>query len=762
MKKKLLITSILSVIMCMSLIVGATFALFTSEDNVNVAVHSATVEVKAKVKDGSITTKSFDKIITENVSEGLFENGGTAKFDNTAKTLTLDCLTPGDEVLFVIDVENNSNVIVKYRVEMFISGELAPALVCGANINGSDYVVKNMATDWFEVQANTDINDIVVSVAFPDVADNNEYQGKSANVEFAVVAVQGNGSDKYSVSVDNANDLEKAFAMGGSIVLTDDVILNKPLTIPAETNATLDLNGNDLVLGGVNTFATTNASASVSIINNGKLEIVGKGDIENTTSAYIIENNGNLIVNVDGVFSGFGAIRSNSGSVIIEKGVFNCSSRWQDGNYQHTLKAKNTKVVINGGIFDATVNGQTNAVINVSTSSDVTINAGAFKNVDQLGQFDPYLFTYEGNGKLTINDGTFFGGWRFNGETTTTDIFGGDFTVSYDGQSFNQQSTHTLKVYGGNYTPSTLTNVNSLANKIDDFIADGYEKEDNGDGSFSVDYKNVDASDFNSAIKNGQPFTFELGEDATISSAIRNDATIDLGGKTLEATATIELKNNSDLAIFGGDYVVNNTYGHVDVRPSTTEGSTVLFENVNFAYYKLGSTYGPSTNRLGSVVEVCAIETDAKTVIVFKNCIFDNAMVVFEGLSGKTGEFEATFEDCTFNALTSSAPICVQNYVKGTLNVKGCTFNITATSSSASAISVSSSSSTEITVNAENNTINAVAATPYTFDATKGETEVHNVKVNGKPKNIKFISYLGTVSTINEVNTTKTGIAVIE
>jgi ApbE superfamily uncharacterized protein (UPF0280 family) len=96
---------------------------------------------------------------------------------------------------------------------------------------------------------------------------------------------------------------------------------------------------------------------------------------------------------------------------------------------------------------------------------------------------------------------------------------------------------------------------------------------------------------------------------------------------------------------------------------------------------------------------------------------------------------------------------------KGTLKVTGCTFNLTCTSSSASAISVSNNPSTAVTVIAENNTINAVAATPYTYDESKGETDVNNVKVNGTPANIKFISIGGTTSTATETNTIKTGIA---
>lgn len=289
-------------------------------------------------------------------------------------------------------------------------------------------------------------------------------------------------------------------------------------------------------------------------------------------------------------------------------------------------------------------------------------------------------------------------------------------------------------------------------------IGDVYGRKVSGslkvDGAAPV----ADGASLTDAINNGDKVV--LTNDVTYSTKITNNAEIDLAGNTFEATGTIELGNNADLTMTGGDYEVNGTYGHIDVRPNSTDGSVLLFENVDFSFNKLNKTNGPSTNRLGTVVEVCATATNAKTVIVFRGCTFDNAQVLFEGLSGTVGEFDATFENCTFNALTSSAPIYVQNYVKGTIKVTGCTFNLTCTSSTASAISVSSSNSTAVTVIAENNTINAVAATPYTYDPALGETEVHNVKVNGTPANIKFISISGTTSTATETGTIKTGIAV--
>ena len=249
-----------------------------------------------------------------------------------------------------------------------------------------------------------------------------------------------------------------------------------------------------------------------------------------------------------------------------------------------------------------------------------------------------------------------------------------------------------------------------------------------------------------------------LSEDISFSNKIETNASINLNGNTFEAEGTIELGNNSNLTMTGGDYEVNGTYGHVDVRPSSAEGSVLYYEDVNFSFNQLGKTYGPSTNRLGSVVEVCATVVGANTKITFKRCTFNNAQVLFEGLSGNAGTFEAIFEDCIFNALTSSAPIYVQNYVEGSIELKNCTFNLECTSSTASAVSVSPSSSTKVKITATGNTLNAVAATPYTYDASKGENETYNVKVNGTPANIKFISCYENC-TVFETGTVKTGIA---
>ena len=223
---------------------------------------------------------------------------------------------------------------------------------------------------------------------------------------------------EYETPAHEADALQLAAAFGGKVTLTQDITLTAPLNVKA--NMILNL--------GNHTISNPNG--------------------------YAIENSAELTINAtDGGLNGLGGIRSNGGKITINGGTFTGSSDWNNGTYQHILKAENTEVVINGGTFDATIGGITNAMINVSNNAVVTINGGTCKNVNGvIPQFAPYMFTYEGNGKLIINDGDFYGGWRFNGTTATTDIYGGNFTVSYDGQSFHAGSTHVLTIYGGRYS----------------------------------------------------------------------------------------------------------------------------------------------------------------------------------------------------------------------------------------------------------------------------------------------------------------------
>ena len=177
-KGKAIVSSIVAIAMSASLAVGGTFALFTSESEVNIAVTSGTVDVKASVNAQSLKTYSMGAI----QETGKFQNGGTASF-NAQSQLELSLMTPGDKAEFTVDIANNSNVAIQYKVTFGVSGDLADALVCSAT---------NAEEKWIYAEAGKAIDSVDVSVELPE-AVGDDYQSKANTVvSVKVEAYQGN------------------------------------------------------------------------------------------------------------------------------------------------------------------------------------------------------------------------------------------------------------------------------------------------------------------------------------------------------------------------------------------------------------------------------------------------------------------------------------------------------------------------------------------------------------------------------------------
>ena len=180
MNKKTLLTSLMSIAMLASIASGATYALFTAEDNVNIAINAAKVNVKATISDLSLSSK-----VGSNETVGSWANGGTATLTNNQITLTN--MTPGDKVSFNITVTNNSNVRVQSRNTYVASGELLGAL----NITGFGSAQSVGFSNWEVLEVGSAPVTYPIEITFDENAGD-EYQEKTAVIDFAVEAVQGN------------------------------------------------------------------------------------------------------------------------------------------------------------------------------------------------------------------------------------------------------------------------------------------------------------------------------------------------------------------------------------------------------------------------------------------------------------------------------------------------------------------------------------------------------------------------------------------
>ncbi len=215
MKKKTLFTSILTVVMCLCLTVGATFALFTSSSEVDISVTSGTVDVKATVD--TLKYKSLndtDYLDFNNGNSTTFEVGGTASVDGGK--VTLSRIVPGDAVSFNVQVTNYSDVAVKYRTVIKNAQNSDEDLYNALSIKVNGYKFNGLvSTPWTKldaVSAPTNIVTIPVSIELPKNVDGANLMGKTVAINVLVEAIQGNAETEDEIVI--TKDVEVS---GGAI-----------------------------------------------------------------------------------------------------------------------------------------------------------------------------------------------------------------------------------------------------------------------------------------------------------------------------------------------------------------------------------------------------------------------------------------------------------------------------------------------------------------------------------------------------------------
>lgn len=204
MKKKTsaIIASLATIAMCTNLAVGATYALFTSESEVNIAVSSGKVDVKAALANLEYQTLTVNTWTPATDNKTTFDNlGGSAEINGA--TLTLDKIVPGDAVKFDVKITNESTVNVKYRVLVENDESKDLGLFDGLDVKVNDQEFDGEAiSKWTELAPTTvDVETVNVEIALPNTGDpaiDNQYNGQNNSCEIvvSVEAVQGNATVK--------------------------------------------------------------------------------------------------------------------------------------------------------------------------------------------------------------------------------------------------------------------------------------------------------------------------------------------------------------------------------------------------------------------------------------------------------------------------------------------------------------------------------------------------------------------------------------
>ena len=204
---KKIASSILVIVLCLSLIAGATFALFTSESKVNVAVTAGNVEVVATIENEALTST-----LGKNVAQTAFAVDGN--------TITLVKMIPGDVLSFDIRIQNKSDVAISYRtvIEKLADTGLWSGLE--VTVDGIAYDGNKKSSDWAVALPGSANIVVPVKITLPETAGN-EYMKKTCSFSYTVDAIQGNVAT--GKLLDEPAGVSDALANGGDITLPGDM-----------------------------------------------------------------------------------------------------------------------------------------------------------------------------------------------------------------------------------------------------------------------------------------------------------------------------------------------------------------------------------------------------------------------------------------------------------------------------------------------------------------------------------------------------------
>ena len=391
--KRSLLASVLALVMCVSMLVGTTFAWFTDTASTGVnKIQAGTLDVQLLDEQGNTLegqTLSWKKAAGHENEAVLWEPGCTYNLQS-------------------FKIKNNGNLALKYKI--VISGIVGDAKLLEAidfTVTGVDGVTTANALNGFEgkLAASSMTDAITISGHMKEYAGN-EYQGKSIDgIGITVVATQdtvehdsnGNTYDEraeYPVLASSVSDFRDALSQGNStIILASDVTVEDGIQMSVENDASINFNGNTLK-GAVESGSISSSDGPTNLVLSDP----------NNSDEYSID--GELVQHAGGGYTQLAAITVWKPTVTIESGKYTydnavilCQLQTQDSDA--------VGVVVNGGTFDG--KGAASVIANVF--GNVIINNGTFNAYDDGDASGECVYVSSGSSHVpsitTINGGTF-------------------------------------------------------------------------------------------------------------------------------------------------------------------------------------------------------------------------------------------------------------------------------------------------------------------------------------------------------------------
>lgn len=465
--KRALLGSVMAMVLCLAMLVGATFAWFT--DTASTGVN--------KIQAGNLD------VVLEMCTDGTnweSAEGKTLTFKTTDNRAADQILwEPGCTYeLPQLRVANKGNLALKYKIQITgIQGD--------AKLNEViDWTINDAAINLTEghLTAGQQGDAFTIKGHMKEKAGN-EYQGLSIDgIGITVCATQdtvendsfNNTYDKdaeYPISVTTGDELQAIVSNATApvnIVLANDITTNN-FVIPADKDVTLDLNGrtvkNDeshtILNQGHLTLTDSSANKSGQIVScKGNTAALRNGD----NAVCVVEGGTISRDGADGntwhVVENFGKMTFNGGEVVLKNGNgFAITNGWN--YFDPGASTTHAVMEINALELDTDSSGIKNCRYGDLTVNDVTVTSTGYWALsnDYLGtavinggNLTSTSFKAVSNGAaMTVNGGTFDGteGLFLQSYATSTVLNGGTFTnMNVDAISSYVGTGHTAQQSG--------------------------------------------------------------------------------------------------------------------------------------------------------------------------------------------------------------------------------------------------------------------------------------------------------------------------
>ena len=443
--------------------------------------------------------------------------------------------------------------------------------------------------------------------------------------------------------------------------VTLDKNYTEDITIPANKNITLNLNGKTLTNEKSDTITvvlgatlTINGAGTVDNVTHGRAPLYNNGTVElnggkyirsaeaaNTTSSsggnsyYNILNHGVMTIN-----EGVEVYSSGHFSSLVANGYYDYSDT-QKGDrtaYIENVGQAAPKLTINNGKFSGGINTVKN-----DDNATLTVNDGTFSNITQAvvqnnniatvngGTFDAPNYhvlenrKFNGNynaGELTVTGGNFTGSIMVTSGATTS-ITGGTF--SSDVSAYCEKNYYTEKNADNTYTVKSMKDV--AVAKIDDTyyktLADAVTAADNTTVTLLKDTTE------NVTISTDKTFTLDLngytlsGGKNNGNAALLNEGTVTIKDSSANKTGTIKREDNADQT--GTTYYVIKNNGTMTIEQANVINNSG-YEKTNAAGPMAGSSLICNGDRAD----------DKETTLTINDGVFEqqNFLVVKNGTFG--------------------------------------------------------------------------------------------------------------------------------